>query len=136
MALGGRRMPNTKTQSEAIREPGVGEIKTAAAVESVEQALILVVAGAQAEAHQIERRFDRQFEALVALDPGSELLRQSHVLANVEAQAFYAVVAQHKPQLQGTEAAPQGDMPVAVVDDRARLGGLVAQIFGRDAQGF
>ena len=57
------------------------------------------------------------------------------MLANVMLQAFDAVVADHEPQLQRAEAASQLNVPVAVVDDCSRFGGLIPQVFRQDAQG-
>ena len=49
-------------------------------------------------------------------------------------QAFHAIVADHEPQLQRAEAAAELNVPVAIVDHRARFRGLVAQVFRQNAQ--
>src|ERR1700757_1191800 len=56
------------------------------------------------------------------------------MLANVVPQAIYSVVTNHKPQLERAEAPPEGDLPVAVIDDGTRFGGLVAQVLREDAE--
>src|ERR1039458_8938541 len=56
------------------------------------------------------------------------------MLANVVLQAFDSVVADHEPELQRAEAASELDVPVAVVDDCARLGSLIPQVLGQNAQ--
>ena len=53
---------------------------------------------------------------------------------DVGAQALGAVVADDEPELEGAEAPAERHVPVAVVDDRARVGRLVAQVFGQDAE--
>ena len=54
--------------------------------------------------------------------------------ADVMAQAFYAVVAYDEPELQRPETPAQRHLPVAVIYDGARLGGLIAEVFGQDAE--
>ena len=127
-------LADAETQSEFSVELGVGEEEIAAAVETVHDGLIGGVSAFVAEAHKIQRRRSGQFEVFVCRDPLGELLRQLHVAANVVLQAFDAVVADHEPQLQRAEAAAELDVPVAVVDDRSRFGGLIAQVFGQDAE--
>src|SRR6185437_4856313 len=114
----------------------MGQIKIAAAVKSVHQLLIEFVAAVETEAHQVERRRDDELEALVLSHPGGELLRESHVLANVELQAFDPVIAQYKPEFERAKTAAQRHMPVAIVDHSARFSCFVAQIFGQNTECF
>ena len=62
------------------------------------------------------------------VDAAAELLRERDVLAQQRPQPLRAVAAQHPPQLQRAEAAPERDVPVAVVDHLAGVAGGVAQV--------
>ncbi len=73
-------------------------------------------------------------EAFVGRDPRRELLRERHVRADVRAQALGSVPADHRPQLERPEAAPERHVPVAVVDHRAAVRGRVAQVLRQDRQ--
>src|ERR1700734_3488381 len=53
---------------------------------------------------------------------------------DVKLQSFDAVVLDDEPQFERAEASAEGHVPVAIIEDRARLSGLVAQIFRRYAQ--
>src|SRR6185437_4417059 len=64
-----------------------------------------------------------------------ELLRQPHVLANMELQPFNSVMPQHEPQLERPKATAERYLPVTVVDDRARFSCLITQIFRQHAEG-
>ena len=134
MSLFGVGLADAEAQGEPVVEPGVGQVEFAAGVEPVEQALVDVVAAPMAEADQVQGRGRGPFEAGIGFDPAGEFLRQLHVATHVVAQSLHAVVADHEPELEGAEAAAQGDVPVAVVDDGARLGGCVAQVLGEHAQ--
>src|SRR5437879_31475 len=57
------------------------------------------------------------------------------MLANVVLQAFNPVVADHEPELQRAEPPSQLYVPVAVVNHRSRLRGLIPQILRQNAQG-
>ena len=61
-------------------------------------------------------------------------LGQANVFADHLLNAFDAVDSQMEPQLQRPEAATERDLPVAVVDHGATLGGLRTQVLGQDAQ--
>lgn len=58
-----------------------------------------------------------------------------HAALDMRAQTAHAVAAQDEPQLEGAEAAAERDLPVAVVGDEVRVGELVAQVRGLDAEG-
>ena len=73
-------------------------------------------------------------EPVVGVGPAGELLGQGDVAADVGAQPLGAVPAQHEPQLQRPEPAAERDLPVAVVDDGAGVGGGVAQVLREDRQ--
>ena len=85
------------------------------------------------EAHQVQRHRRCQFEIFILAHPVRECLSQLHVAAYVMLQAFDAVMADHEPQLQRAETAAELNMPVAIVDDRARFRSLIAQVFRQDA---
>src|ERR1017187_4958670 len=86
------------------------------------------------EAHQVQRRWCNDLEALVLLYPFGKLLRYFYVPAHVVLQSLYSVVPNHEPKLERTKTAAERDVPVAVVKDCARLGCLVAKVFGEDTQ--
>src|SRR6516165_2534628 len=54
--------------------------------------------------------------------------------SNMVLQALNPIMANHEPELQGAEAAAEGNLPVAVIKHRSRGGGLVLQIFRKDAE--
>src|ERR1700735_5147629 len=54
--------------------------------------------------------------------------------ANQELQSFHSIVLNDEPQFQGTKSAAQRDVPVAVIEDPSCFAGLIAQIFGCDAE--
>src|SRR5690348_12570884 len=101
----GMSLADAHAEGEFAREFGVGDVELAAAIHGVENALIDCVAGAVAEADEIQRGGSGQFEILVGLHPRGELLGEFDVAANVELQALDAVVANHKPQLERAKAA-------------------------------
>ncbi len=72
-----------------------------------------------AEADERERDGRDALEPRVRVDAAAELLRERDVLAQQRPQPLRAVAAQHPPQLQRAEAAPERDVPVAVVDHLA-----------------
>ena len=51
-------------------------------------------------------------------------------------QSLDAVVAQNEPELQGAEPPAEAYLPVPVVDYRAGLGRLVAEVFRKNRKGF
>jgi len=55
--------------------------------------------------------------------------------ADMELQAFHPVMADDKPEFQGAEASAELNVPVTVVEDFSRFGGLVAQIFRKNGKG-
>ena len=92
------------------------------------------VSGLEAKADQIQRDRRGEFEAVIFPDPIGKLLGQSDVLPDVMLQAFDSVMAENKPQFQGAEATAERDVLVAVVDDGAGFGGLVAEVFRQHAE--
>ena len=109
-------------------------IELAARVEALQQPPVRVVARPQPEAHQVQRDRRGQLEARIVAHPAGELLRQRHVPPDVMPQPLHAVMPDHEPQLERAEPPPQRDLPVAIVDHRARLRRLVPQILRQDAQ--
>ena len=87
----------------------------------------------QPEAHQAERHRRGDLEAGIGLQPLLEHGRETDVLPQPPAQPLDAEAPQHEPELQGAEAPPQRNPPVAVVD---HLGiALGAQVLGLDGAG-
>ena len=89
-------------------------------IETFEQLLVDVVAAHAAEAHEVECWIDGELEAIVGTDTLRERLRQRDVLSNVMPQPFDAVVADNEPKLQRAKPASKRDLPVAIIEDRAR----------------
>src|SRR4051812_19977661 len=116
-------------------ESGAGEIQATRGVEPVEEMLIgdigwVVLPAAEAEADQVHRARGAELEARVGGDEGLEEGGEADLPADVGAQALDAVVADDEPELEGAEAAAEGDSPIAVVDHGAGLGGGVAEVLG------
>jgi len=88
-----------------------------------------------AEADEIQRRGRGQLEARCSFDPLAERLRERDVTADVVAQAFDAIVADHEPELERAKPPSERDLPVPVVDDRSGFGRAISQVFGEHAQG-
>src|SRR5579863_192652 len=87
------------------------------------------------EAHKVQRRRGGQFKTLIVVDPLQKLLCEADVPPHVELQSFDAVVANDEPQLQRTKAAAQRNVPVAIIENLARLRRLVPQVFRKNAEG-
>lgn len=130
MAPLGVGLTDGHAQNEPPIQLGVREIEISAAVERVHQFLIEFVAPVQPETDKVKGWRDHEFKALVLADPGGKLLRKPDMLANVELQTLNAVIPQHKPQFERTEAAAELDVPVSIVDHFTGFGSLVAQVFG------
>ena len=93
-----------------------------------------VVAAPKGEADEVERVRGHELEPVVGRHPPGELLGQatwSRIMAWIGADA---VDAQREPQLERAEAPAEGDLPVAVVDDRAGLAGRGPEVLGQDRQ--
>ena len=87
------------------------------------------------DADEAEAARAGDLEAVVGADERFEERGQSHVLADVGAEAFDAVVAEDEPEFEGAEAASERDLPIAVIDDLAGGAGLVAEVLGGDGEG-
>src|SRR3984957_6658908 len=123
-----------EAQSEFSVQLGMGEKKIAAAVQAIHDGLVRCISAPVAKAHEIQWCRCGEFEIFVMAHPFCELLRHLHMLADVVLQAFHAVMANDKPQFQRTKTAPKLNVPVAVVDGGASLGGVIAQILWQDTQ--
>src|ERR1700730_7342821 len=88
----------------------------------------------QPKADKVQLNWRGEFEARIVAHPGGELLGQAHVLANVVLQAFDAVMPDYKPKLERAKTAPELDVPVAIINDRAGFRRLVAQILRQDGK--
>jgi hypothetical protein len=64
-----------------------------------------------------------------------EHLREADVPAHMPPQPFGPIGAEHEPQLEGPETPPEWHLPVPVVNNRAGLTGIVAEVLRRDGQG-
>src|SRR5450432_1392627 len=51
------------------------------------------------------------------------------MLADVILQALDSILPNHEPEFERAKSAPQGNLPVTIVDHRARIRGLIAQVF-------
>jgi len=134
VALLSVRLPDVETDREFPIELGMGEVEFPGAVERIQKTLIDFIAVAVAEADEVQRRRRSELEAIVGTDPRFEELRQAHVLADVELQSFYAVMADYEPELQGAKSPAERNLPIAIVDHRPGLAGLILQIFRQHAQ--
>ena len=67
-------------------------------------------------------------ETVAFVNPLSELSSQFNVASDVVSETFDPVVANDEPELQRAEASAKRDLPVSVVNNSSRLGGLVAQV--------
>src|SRR6266851_4276061 len=114
LPLSGISLADAQAQRDPVVEPGMRQIKIAAAVERVHQALVGLVAALQSEANQIQWSRRGQFKAIVLVHPGGKLLRQPHMLAHMKLQPFNPVMTQHKPQLERAKTPSQWDLPVAI----------------------
>ena len=119
------------------REPcaEVGQEEPAFAVEALEQAPVELVPRPMGEAHQVQRRRRDELEIGRGGEPGGELAGEFDMAAEVILQALDAVVADDEPELEGAEPAAQRHLPVAIIDDRARLGRLISEVLRQHAQG-
>ena len=139
MALLGADVPDGEPQGEAAVEPGVRQEHLAGGVHGVEQPRVQVVEVAgglgrvRAEAHHRERGGGEALEAAVGVDPVREEPGEPHVLGEAAADAVGAEVAQHHPQLQGAEPAPELHPGVHEVAHRPRLAAL--QVVGGQGEG-
>src|ERR1700682_6675836 len=95
---------------------------------------VLTICCTQPEADEVQLGGRGEFEARIVAHPGGELLGQAHVLANVVLQAFDAVMPDYKPELERAKTAPELDVPVAIINDRARFRCLVAQVLRQDGK--
>jgi hypothetical protein len=69
----------------------------------------------EAEANGIEGYRGQELKVLAFLHPLLELLGQGQMFPELFLESFNAIIAKHKPQLEGTKASPQLDSPVSVV---------------------
>lgn len=93
----GGGLANAEAKSEFSVELGVREEEIAALIETIHEGLVDSVAGAMAETDEIQRSGRGEFKLFIFTDPGSELLGEFDVAADVMLQTFDAVVANHKP---------------------------------------
>src|SRR5258708_1558022 len=105
------------------------EEEIAAAIQTLHDGLVRLVAALVTEADQVQGRGCGKFKARVITHPLGELLRQLHVLPNVVLQTLDAIMADHEPQLQRAEPPPELNVPISIVDYGARFRGLIAQVF-------
>ena len=124
---GGARCVRPPTQNRSAERPSsTVRVNSAAplALAAATRASVGLVAADGGEADEVERVRGDELEAVVGGHPAGQLVRSSatwrRIIAWVGADA---VEAQHEPQLEGPEAPAEGDLPVAVVDDGARLAG-------------
>ena len=123
------------------REGRVREVCEARCIDGIEHSLVagvglwrsFVRVRMQAEANQVHGARSREFKPRVSLYPRFEQARKSHVFADVRAQAFEAVMSNHKPQFQAAKPPAQRHVPIAIIKDRAGFARGVAQILRRDA---
>src|ERR1035441_6605051 len=111
----------------------MGEASIPSAVETVHQELIALISAVIPEAHQVQRRWRHDLEALMLLYPLGKVLRYFYQQAHMVLQSLHSVVPDHEPQLERTKPATERNVPVTVVKDCPRFGCLVAKVFRQDA---
>ena len=121
-------------EHEASVHLGVAEERAARGVDACQERLVGAVFAVQAEADEGPRRGVDELEARVRGQPVAQPRGEGHVPAHERLQPVHAEVPDHEPELECTEAAAEGHLPVAVVDHLAGVGGGVAQVFGQHAQ--
>src|SRR4051812_36429399 len=97
---------------EPASEDRAGEEDFTSGVDAVEDGAIVVVGGVAAEVHYGEGRGGGALEAGVGVDPCGELPGHGDVVADDGGEALAAVGAEDEPELQGAEAAAEGDTVV------------------------
>jgi hypothetical protein len=141
IGLRGLYLPCDQAQGVFAVELGLREEDFAGVVQGLEQALVegvelgfVVHAGrAVAEADQVKRHGGQDLEIRLLPDGVRQPLPDADVLADAGLQAFHPVSADHKPELERTEAAPELYAPVAVIVDL--LVQRRFQVFRQDAEG-
>jgi hypothetical protein len=101
-------------QHQSTFEAGVAEVQASTGVDHVQQALIGVVAGSQAEAHEVQPNRCNHLEARISLHPRGEGSREVYMSTDVMSQPFRSVVADDEPQLESPEAPAERDLPIAI----------------------
>src|SRR5260370_6226510 len=138
---------DAESSGELAIELGMREVEVAAAIQSLHQELIgmilvrmilvrtilvRTICRAQPEADEVELRGRGEFEARILAHPGGELLGETHMLANMVLQSFDPVIADDEPKLECAKAAPELDVPVAIINDSAGFRCPVAQVLRQD----
>jgi hypothetical protein len=93
-------LTDTEPQGEFVPEFCVGEKEVAALIQIFHQSLIGAIPLSQPETDEVELARCNQVEAHIFTHPRRELLRQSHVLADVMLQAFDPIVPDYEPQFE------------------------------------
>src|ERR1700722_11834957 len=134
MAEFGASLSDAEAQDVFFVKFCMRNVKLTAGVQTAEQFLIQRIGSIHAKTNQVQRSGSEDFEPIVFANPGQEFLGQVDVMADERLQTFDAVMLDDKPEFQRAEAAAERHVPIAVIEDRARCGGLVAQVFRCDTE--
>jgi hypothetical protein len=129
-------LAHAEAKSVFVIERRVGHVEVAAGIDPFKQPLIEQIASNVPEADKVQDQRRRKFERLFLLYPIGDGLRKFYVTPDVVAQALDSVVADDEPEFEGTKATAELNVPVAVVCDRTRFSGFVAQVLRQHTQGF
>jgi hypothetical protein len=142
IGLGGAEVADRDAQRDAAVEPGVREKDLAGGVDAFEQAQVeaveigaLEAAGFRAEADHRERHRRHPLEGRLAVDERGKALGKPDVGADPLADALEAEAAQHPPQLERPEAAPELDAIVHEVDRVCAATERRGQVLGDQREG-
>src|SRR5579864_4421266 len=127
-------LSHAKPQGKPAVELRVRQEQISTLIQPVHDRLIGRVPTLVPKTNQVQGHRRRQFKPGVLSYPICELLREPHMLANMMLQALDSTMPDYKPQLQRPKAAPQLNMPVAIVNDGSGFRRLIPQIFGQNAE--
>ncbi len=101
----------------------MGEEYLAGSVHPFQQVPIRFIAAFVAETYQRQRNRSAQLEPIVSSNHRSQFLRPGDMVPNARSQTFPAVVAHHKPELEGAEAATQRNTVIHEIHNARIFGG-------------
>lgn len=114
----------------------MGKKKFAARIEGIEENFVEVAFGRffEAEADEVECARRDEFEARIRGDKGFKEFGNADVFADVRLESADTVMTNDEPEFEGAEAASERNLPVAIVEDFARIRGAISEVFGSDRE--
>ena len=113
----GSRLADGHPKGVSTVDDGVRQVHPTAPVGLFQDVAVHVIASGMMEADQIQWCRRRQLKVGMILDLLPEPRGKLDVVTDHRLQAIHAVMSNDEPEFQGSEATPQGHMPVPVVDD-------------------